>query len=84
VCNRVDWTVDGHLNGHVRWEEVELRIRQKMGDVVYPPGGQIVNADDRIVPLDQPFAQMRADKAGTPSDDYAHDRDLRPIRDRSS
>jgi hypothetical protein len=56
VCNSVDWTVDGNLNGHVRGEEVEQRIRQKMGDVVDPPGGQVVNADDRIPSLDQPFA----------------------------
>ena len=56
---------------HIVPHQFEARILQQMPDIATPPGEEVIDAQHFIAALKQPFAQMRADEAGTTGNEDA-------------
>ena len=50
-------------------QQLEARMTDEVLDVALRAGEEIVEADDLVASLDQPLAQVRADKAGASGDE---------------
>jgi hypothetical protein len=63
VVDLVDFDVE--REGHVVPDELEVRLAQKVRDVVLGPGEEIVDTQDVVTSGDQALAQVRAEKTGS-------------------
>ena len=69
--------IELHLLADVGDDEAEAVVAQQVGHVLPRPGGEVVEADDGVAPLDEAVAQVRTQEAGaTGHHDPAH---WRPI-----
>ena len=68
--HEVDRAVDVDVVGDVVLDEREVAVGE-VRDVGGVAGQQVVDADDRVVAIEQRFGQMRSDEAGGAGDDDA-------------
>ena len=52
-------------------DELEVRIAQEVGDVLFAAGEQIVHADDFILLFQQAFTEVGTEEPGSASDEDA-------------
>ena len=57
--------------GHIVAHQLEVRVIEQMGNVVLGAGEEVVQADDVVAVVQQAFAEMRAEEAGTTGDEDA-------------
>ena len=70
VQDEVDRAVDVDVVGDVVLDEREVAVHQ-VRDVRGVAGEQVVDADDRVVAIEQRFREVRADEPGRAGDDDA-------------
>lgn len=51
--------------------QLEVWVIEQMQDVVFGAGEEVVQADDIVAVVQQSFAQVRAEEAGTAGDERA-------------
>ena len=68
----IDELGDQRLVEHAVDGVVEAAVALEVRDVVDAPGGQIVEDEDFVAALEQRLGEMRADEAGSASDQDAH------------
>ena len=58
--------------GHIVADEFEIGVGKQVGDVALPSGEIVVEADDLIAFVEQAFAEMGAEEAGSSGDEDSH------------
>jgi hypothetical protein len=71
--DRVDLIRHWQLLADVGAAELETLIHQQMRDVRQSAGGQVIHADDLVLPIQQGLAEVGAEKTGTTSDNNSHE-----------
>jgi hypothetical protein len=69
VQDQIDLSRNVHKVRDVAADEPEVRVRHQVGDVGWRAGEEIVEAAHGAIRRQQPFAQVRAEKARSARDD---------------
>ena len=63
--------LDIEREGHIVAHQLKVRMIEQMSNVVLSAGEEVIQTDDVVTVVQQPFAQMRAEEAGAASDEDA-------------